>query len=233
MKVAKTKKHKEIANTLEDKHYSLDDSISLLKNLPKAKFDETIDIAFNLGVDPRHADQMVRGMFSPPNSLGKEIKIIVIASPDYAQEAKDAGADVVGGEELIETIQKDGVNFDVCIASTDMMPKIGKIAKILGPKGLMPNPKLGTATQQVGEAVKKAKSGQIEYRVEKAGIIHCGIAKLSFDANRINENIVSLTKEIIKAKPSGAKGTFIKKVYLSSTMGPAIPLEVSDLLSAA
>lgn len=216
---------------VETKEYALSDAIVLLKDISGAtKFDETIEIAMNLGVDPKHADQMVRGMVSLPNGTGKDIRVAVFANDNQKQEAVDAGADLVGLDDLIDQIAKGEINFDRCVATPDAMPKLSKVAKVLGPKGLMPNPKLGTVTPNVGEAVKAAKSGQVEFRVEKAGIIHAGVAKSSFDDKAILENIAAFISAVQKAKPAGAKGTYIKKITLTSTMGPAVLLNVQQVL---
>ena len=229
-----SKRLKEATSLLEEeKLYTLNDALDLIKKVLQAKFDETIDIVINLNVDPRHADQMVRGMFRLPNSLGKKVKVAAIVSDKFESDAKEAGADFVGGEELIDEIKSKGVFFDRCVASTDIMSKVGKVAKILGPKGLMPNLKLGTATTDVKSAIKDLKQGQIEYRVEKAGLVHAGVAKLSFPVEKIYENITSFIKEIQKAKPSGAKGTYFAGIHLSSTMGPSLKLDLHDVLNAA
>ena len=204
-----------------------------MKERSSAKFDETVELAMNLGVDPRHADQMVRGMVSLPNGTGKSVRVAVFARGDKAKEAEDAGADLVGAEELAEQVQKGEMNFDRCIATPDMMAVVGKLGRILGPRGLMPNPKLGTVTQDVAEAIKASKGGQVEYRVEKAGIIHAGIGKASFTEAALIENVRTLVDAVVKAKPSGAKGAYIKKISLSSTMGPGIKLDVADTLAGA
>jgi len=209
--------------------YSLEDAVEAVKKSSFAKFDETLDLALKLGVDPRHSDQMVRGMVSMPNGTGRSIRVAVFAKDNKAKEALDAGADIVGLEDLVESINKGEINFDVCIASPDMMGMVGKVAKVLGPKGMMPNPKLGTVTVNVAEAVRLAKAGQVEFRTEKAGIIHAGIAKKSFDNKAIVENIKALVSAIIKAKPANSKGTYLKAVYLSSTMGPSVMVDVSTL----
>jgi len=191
------------------------------------KFDETVEIAINLGVDPRHADQMVRGTVSLPHGTGKSLRVAVFAKGDKIAEAEAAGADLVGGDDLAEKVQKGEIDFDRCIATPDMMAVVGKLGKILGPKGLMPNPKLGTVTPDVAGAVKAAKAGQIEFRVEKAGIIHAGVGKASFSEDALAENVTAFVDAIAKAKPSGAKGTYMKKVSLSSTMGPRLRLEIA------
>ncbi len=210
--------------------YPIDEALALIRSKEAAKFDETLEIAMNLGVDPRHSDQMVRGMTGLPNGTGKEIRVAVFAKGDKEKEAKDAGADIVGEDELIDQVVAGNINFDRVIATPDMMPKIGKIAKILGPKGLMPNPKLGTVTQDVAKAVKDAKAGQVEYRVEKNGIVHAGVGKLSFDDKKLKENIIAFVSAVQQAKPSGAKGTYIERISLSSTMGPGVGIDVASAL---
>ena len=230
-------KGKRLRSALEgidrDHGYDLGDAVRMIKQNANAKFDETIELAMNLSVDPRHADQMVRGMVTLPNGTGKSVRVAVFAKGDKAQEATDAGADLVGAEDLAEKVQKGEIEFDRCIATPDMMAVVGKLGKILGPRGLMPNPKLGTVTPNVAEAIKGAKGGQVEYRVEKAGIIHAGIGKASFSEDALVENVRALVGAVSKAKPSGAKGTYIKKVSLSSTMGPGIKLDVASTLSSS
>ena len=216
-----------------DTVYELDAAVKLLKDNAKAKFDETIEISMNLGVDPRHSDQMVRGVVSLPKGTGKAVRVAVFARGDKADEAQSAGADVVGADDLAEKVEKGEIDFERVIATPDMMPVVGKLGKVLGPKGLMPNPKLGTVTPDVAKAVQDAKGGQVEYRVEKAGIIHVGIGKASFSEGDIAENICSLVDAVNKAKPSGAKGTYIKKISVSSTMGPGIKLDIGPLLERA
>src|ERR1700689_3438143 len=211
------------------KAYPLADAIALVKSIAKAKFDETIEMSMNLGVDPRHADQMVRGLTSLPNGTGKTVRVGVFARGAKAEEALAAGADVVGSDDLAEKVQAGDIQFDRCIATPDMMALVGKLGKILGPRGLMPNPKLGTVTMDVKGAVTAAKSGQVEFRAEKAGIIHAGIGKASFDDAKLVENIRALVDAIQKAKPAGAKGTYLQKVSLSSTMGPGIRIDISSL----
>jgi len=211
------------------KEYSIPDAIQLLKDRSKVKFDETVEIAVNLGVDPRHADQMVRGVVSLPHGTGKTMRVAVFARGPKAEEAQAAGADVVGAEDLAEQVQNGQIDFDRVIATPDMMAVVGRLGKILGPKGLMPNPKLGTVTMDVTGAVNAAKAGQVQYRVEKAGIVHAGIGKLSFDEAKLLENARSFVDAIIKAKPSGAKGTYLKQVAISSTMGPGLKIELSSL----
>lgn len=228
------KKGKRLSGAYEgidrDAVYSLDDAIRLLKENARAKFDETIELSMNLGVDPRHADQMVRGVVSLPKGTGKTIRVAVFAKGDKASEAEAAGADVVGAEDLAQRIEGGQIDFERVIATPDMMPVVGKLGKVLGPKGLMPNPKLGTVTADVAKAVQDAKGGQVEYRVEKAGIIHVGVGKASFSEGDIAENICTLVDAVNRAKPSGAKGTYIKKISVSSTMGPGIKLDIAPLL---
>ncbi|HYN39785.1 MAG TPA: 50S ribosomal protein L1, partial [Rhodospirillales bacterium] len=203
-------------------------AISLIKGASTAKFDETVEVAINLGVDPRHADQMVRGIVALPNGTGKQVRIAVFAKGDKAAEATAAGADVVGAEDLMEQVQKGEINFDRCIATPDMMGVVGRLGKILGPRGLMPNPKVGTVTMDVAGAVKAAKAGQVEFRVEKAGIVHGGVGKVSFAAPALEENIRAFVDAVIKAKPTGAKGTYVKRVSLSTTMGPGLRLNTAS-----
>ena len=225
-----TKNYKASLAAIEaDKFYNLDEAVKLVKSNARAKFDETIDLAINLGVDPRHADQVVRGMIELPHGTGKSVRVAVFARGDKAEEAKKAGADIVGAEDLMETIQKGEMDFDRCIATPDMMPIVGRLGKVLGPKGLMPNPKLGTVTADVAAAVSSAKAGSIEFRAEKTGIVHAGVGKASFSEAQLVENIAAFFAAIQKARPSGAKGTYIQKIALSSTMGPAVKL---DLLAA-
>ena len=209
------------------KQYGLDEAIALVKNNAKAKFDETVEISMNLGIDPRHADQMVRGLLSLPNGTGKTLRVGVFARGPKAEEAKAAGADVVGAEDLAEKVQAGEIAFDRCIATPDMMALVGRLGKILGPRGLMPNPKLGTVTMDVKGAVSAAKSGQVEYRAEKAGIVHAGVGKASFDGSKLAENIRAFVDAVQKARPTGAKGTYVKKIALSSTMGPGVTVDVS------
>jgi large subunit ribosomal protein L1 len=211
------------------KNYALDEAIKLIKSLSKAKFDETVEMSMNLGIDPRHADQMVRGLTNLPNGTGKTVRVGVFARGGKAEEALAAGADVVGAEDLMEKVQAGDIQFDRCIATPDMMGIVGRLGKILGPRGLMPNPRLGTVTMDVKGAVTAAKGGQVEFRAEKAGIIHAGIGKVSFDADKLLENARALADAIQKAKPTGAKGTYVQKVAISSTMGPGIRVDVSSL----
>ncbi|MCV2866251.1 50S ribosomal protein L1 [Albidovulum sediminicola] len=209
---------------------SVEDAVKLIKTAASAKFDETLEIAMNLGVDPRHADQMVRGVVTLPNGTGKTVRVAVFARAAKADEAKAAGADIVGAEDLMETIQSGKIEFDRCIATPDMMPLVGRLGKILGPRNLMPNPKVGTVTMDVKAAVEAAKGGEVQFKVEKAGVIHAGIGKVSFDEAKLAENVRAFVDAVSKAKPSGAKGAYLKKVSLSSTMGPGVSV---DLASAA
>jgi large subunit ribosomal protein L1 len=228
-----TKRAKAAAESVDrNKQYNLEEAVALLKAHASAKFDETVEIAMNLGVDPRHADQMVRGVVSLPNGTGKSVRVAVFARDEKAEEAKSAGAEIVGAEELAEDIQKGEMNFDRVIATPDMMAVVGRLGKVLGPRGLMPNPKLGTVTADVAQAVKDAKGGQVEFRVEKEGIIHAGVGKASFSEGALVQNIQALTDAVNKAKPSGAKGTFMKQVTISSTMGPGVKVDVSTAASA-
>jgi large subunit ribosomal protein L1 len=213
------------------KAYPLAEAVALVKQGASAKFDETIEVALNLGVDPRHADQMVRGTVDLPHGTGKSVRIAVFAKGDKAQEAKAAGADVVGAEDLAAVIQGGEINFDRCIATPDMMPVVGRLGRILGPRGLMPNPKLGTVTPNVGQAVRAAKAGQVQFRVEKAGIVHGGVGKASFDQASLVANIKAFVDAVSRAKPSGAKGTYMKRVAISSTMGPGVHVEIASLTS--
>ena len=212
-----------------NKAYSVNEASKIIKEAAKAKFDETIEISVNLGVDPRHADQMVRGSVAMPNGTGKTMRVAVFARDAKAEEAKDAGAEFVGAEELAEQIQNGEQGFDRVIASPDMMGVVGRLGKVLGPRGLMPNPKLGTVTPDVAEAVKTAKAGEVQFRVEKAGVIHAGIGKASFDADKIAQNAQAFLDAIQKARPSGAKGTYMKKVTMSSTMGPGIFIDATQI----
>lgn len=210
------------------KLYALDEAVKILKDAAKGrKFDETFEVAMNLGVDPRHADQAVRGMIELPHGTGATLRVAVFAKDEKAEEAKKAGADIVGADDLADKILKGEIDFDRCIATPDMMPLVGRLGKVLGPKGLMPNPKLGTVTPDVKKAVESAKGGAIEYRAEKAGIIHAGVGKASFDEKKLVENIEAFIAEIIRVKPSGAKGTYVRKITLTSTMGPGLKLDPS------
>ena len=212
------------------KMYALKDAVKLLKANAKTKFDETVDVALNLTIDPKQSDQLVRGVVAMPNGLGKAVRVAVFAKAEKAEAAKKAGADIVGSDELVEAISKGEINFDVCIASPDMMGTVGKVAKILGPKGLMPNPKLGTVTPDVEKAVKAAKAGQVEFKVEKAAIIHAGVGKVSFTEEAITQNLAAFIEAVNKAKPAGVKGNLIKKISISSSMGPGIKLDLNDVL---
>ena len=211
------------------KSYALDEAIRLIKGASKAKFDETIEMSLNLGIDPRHADQMVRGLTNLPNGTGKTVRVGVFARGPKADEAASAGADVIGAEDLAEKIQAGEIAFDRCIATPDMMGIVGRLGKILGPRGLMPNPRLGTVTMDLRGAITAAKGGQVEFRAEKAGIVHAGIGKVSFDEAKLAENARALADAIQKAKPTGAKGTYLQRVSISSTMGPGIRVDVSSL----
>ena len=214
-----------------DAFYSVTDAVDLVKGGAKAKFDETIELAINLGVDPRHADQMVRGVCVLPNGTGRSVRVAVFAKDAKAEEAKKAGADIVGAEDLMKDIQDGKMDFDKVIATPDMMPLVGRLGQILGPKGMMPNPKVGTVTMDVAKAVTDSKGGAVEFRVEKAGIIHAGVGKASFSADALSQNVSAFIGAIMKAKPSGAKGTFMKKVTLSSTMGPGVKIDPSEALT--
>jgi large subunit ribosomal protein L1 len=226
-----SKKQKAITIDREKLH-GVDEAIGLAKANATSKFDETIEVAINLGVDPRHADQMVRGVVTLPKGTGKDVRVGVFAKGAKADEAKAAGADVVGAEDLMEIVQGGTIDFDRCIATPDMMGIVGRLGKVLGPKGLMPNPKLGTVTMDVAAAVKAAKGGQVEYRVEKAGIIHSGIGKASFPAADLRANFDALVDAIVKAKPSGAKGKYVRKLAVSSTMGPGIKIDTAEVAGA-
>ncbi len=224
------KKHSEAMSKIDrNKVYPLGTAVDVVKQTAYAKFDETVDVAVKLGVDPRHADQMVRGAVVLPNGLGKNVRVLVFAKGEKEKEAVDAGADYVGADDLVAKIQGGWFDFDTAIATPDMMGVVGKIGKLLGPRGLMPNPKVGTVTFEVGKAVKESKAGKVEFRVEKAGIIHAPVGKVSFDAEMLKGNLLALVEALVKAKPSAAKGTYIKKISLSSTMGAGINLDISDV----
>ncbi|HEX2479664.1 MAG TPA: 50S ribosomal protein L1 [Geminicoccaceae bacterium] len=214
-----------------EKAYPLDQAITLVKQAASAKFDETVEIALNLGVDPRHADQMVRGTADLPHGTGKSVRVAVFARGDKADEARAAGADLVGAEDLAQTVQEGEINFDRCIATPDMMPVVGRLGRILGPRGLMPNPKLGTVTPNIAQAVEAAKAGQVQFRVEKAGIVHAGIGKASFAPDLLHANVRAFVDAVNRAKPSGAKGSYVKRAALSSTMGPGVRLDVASLVA--
>jgi large subunit ribosomal protein L1 len=224
-----SKRQKAMSEIDRSRFYGVDEAISVVKSNATAKFDETIEVAMNLGVDPRHADQMVRGVVSLPKGTGKTVRVAVFAKGAKADEAKAAGADVVGAEDLMEQVQGGNINFDRVIATPDMMGVVGRLGKVLGPKGLMPNPKLGTVTMDVTKAVTDAKGGQVEFRVEKAGIIHAGIGKASFSEDDLKENFRAFMDAIHKAKPSGAKGKFVNKVSISSTMGPGVKIDLAEV----
>jgi large subunit ribosomal protein L1 len=232
--MAKTgKRLRNLQETIErGKSYDVAEAVKLIKQSAVAKFDETVELAVNLGVDPRHADQMVRGVCQLPNGTGREVRVAVFAKPERQDEAREAGAEVVGAEDLVEEIQKGNINFDKCIATPDMMPLVGRLGKVLGPRGMMPNPKVGTVTNDIAEAVKSAKGGAVEFRVEKAGIVHAGVGKASFPEDALVQNIRAFTDAVVKAKPAGAKGTYLKKLSLTSTMGPGVQLDMSSVLNA-
>jgi large subunit ribosomal protein L1 len=209
--------------------YGIDEALTLVKGTSFAKFDETVDVAVRLGVDPRHADQMVRGAVVLPNGLGKDVRVLVFAKGEKEKEARDAGADYVGAEDLVAKIQEGWFDFDTAIATPDMMGVVGKIGKLLGPRGLMPNPKVGTVTFDVGRAVQESKAGKVEFRVEKAGIVHAPVGKVSFDADKLRGNLLALVEALVKAKPSAAKGNYLRKITISSTMGPGIKLDLTEV----
>ena len=211
---------------------AVEEAVKLIKGAASAKFDETLEIALNLGVDPRHADQMVRGVVALPNGTGKTVRVAVFARGAKADEAKAAGADIVGAEDLMETIQSGKIEFDRCIATPDLMPLVGRLGKILGPRNLMPNPKVGTVTMDVKTAVEGAKGGEVQFKVEKAGVIHAGVGKVSFTEDKLAQNIRAFVDAVSKAKPTGAKGTYLKKVSLSSTMGPGVSVDISSATQA-
>ena len=229
--MAKVSKNKAAARAAFDgkSNLTVEDAVALVKANTKAKFDETVEIAMNLGVDPRHADQMVRGVVTLPNGTGKHVRVAVFARGPKADEAKAAGAEIVGAEDLLETIQSGKIEFDRCIATPDMMPLVGRLGKILGPRNLMPNPKVGTVTMDVKSAVEAAKGGEVQFKAEKAGVVHAGVGKASFDAAKLAENIRAFVDAVNRAKPSGAKGTYVKRVAVSSTMGPGVHVDPSSV----
>lgn len=229
----KSKKFTEAASRVEDKNYTIDDAIKLCKETSFAKFDETVDLAFNLGVDPRHADQMIRGAIALPAGTGKSVRVCVITSGEKIAAAEAAGADFVGGDDLVAKIAGGWLEFDRVIASPDMMGKLGRIGRVLGPRGLMPNPKLGTVTPDVAKAVTEQKAGKVEYRTEKNGIIHVPIGKKSFEDGKLRENLNAIVNAIVKAKPASAKGTYLKTLTLSTTMGPGVKIDTLEALSIA
>ena len=207
---------------------TVEEAVALVKNNATAKFDETVEISMNLGVDPRHADQMVRGVVGLPNGTGKDVRVAVFARGPKADEAKEAGADIVGAEDLMETVQGGTIEFDRCIATPDMMPIVGRLGKVLGPRNLMPNPKVGTVTMDVADAVKAAKGGEVQFKAEKAGVVHAGVGKASFDEAKLVENVRAFVGAVARAKPTGAKGTYMKKIAISSTMGPGVSIDVDN-----
>jgi large subunit ribosomal protein L1 len=227
---------KRVAKNLDgidrNKAYPLGEALKLLKDRATAKFDETVEVAMNLGVDPRHADQMVRGVVNLPNGTGRSVRVAVFAKGAKADEARAAGADIVGAEDLVEIVQKGTIDFDRCIATPDMMPLVGRLGKVLGPRGMMPNPKVGTVTMDVANAVKGAKGGSVEFRIEKAGIVQAGVGKASFSAEQLSQNIRTFVDAVSKAKPSASKGTFIKKIAISSSMGPGVRVDTQSALNA-
>lgn len=226
------KKLSELVN--KDLTHSLEEGLQIVKSLPseaKVKFDETVDIVFKLGVDPRQSDQMVRGVVAMPHGLGKQVRVAVFTKPERLDEAKNAGADVVGSDDLVDEVKNGRMDFDLCIATPDMMVKVGTLGKVLGPKGMMPNPKLGTVSNDITAAVKQAKSGQVEYKTEKAGLVHAGVGKLSFDKAALKENIIALYQALLGAKPATSKGVYMQKMYISTTMGPAIPIDLQRVVS--
>jgi large subunit ribosomal protein L1 len=214
------------------KLYGLEEAVKLVKERATAKFDETVEVAMNLGVDPRHADQMVRGVCNLPNGSGRTLRVAVFARGAKADEARAAGADVVGAEDLVQTVSEGKIDFDRCIATPDMMPLVGRLGKVLGPRGLMPNPKVGTVTMDIATAVKASKGGSVEFRVEKAGIVHGAVGKASFSAEKLSENIKAFADAVAKAKPAGAKGTYVQRVAISSTMGPGVKIEPGSVMGA-
>jgi large subunit ribosomal protein L1 len=226
------KKYEAAAKLVDKPSYALGDAMPLLKKASFVKFDETVEVAMRLGVDPKHADQMVRGTVVLPHGLGKTKRVIVIASGEKVREAREAGADEVGGDDLVQKIQGGWLDFDAVIATPDMMKSVGRLGKVLGPRGLMPNPKTGTVTQDVEKAVQEVKAGKVEFRVDKTGIIHCAIGKASFDAGKLEENAQALIQTVIKAKPATAKGRYVKSIVVSSTMGPGITIDLASVEAA-
>ncbi len=226
------KKYAVARKLVEKPAYTLADAMPLVKKAAFAKFDETVELAMRLGVDPKHADQMVRGTVVLPHGLGKSKRVIVIASGEKVREARDAGADEAGGDDLVQRIQSGWLDFDAVVATPDMMKSVGKLGKVLGPRGLMPNPKTGTVTMDVARAVKEVKAGKVEFRVDKTGIIHCPVGKVSFDAAKLAENAHALISNVIKAKPATAKGRYVKSIVISSTMGPGVPIDLASVEAA-
>ncbi len=216
-----------------EKLHTIDEAVKLVKERASAKFDETVEVAVNLGVDPRHADQMVRGVCSLPHGTGRTVRVAVFAKGPKAEEAKKAGADVVGAEDLMEQVQGGEINFDKVIATPDMMAVVGRLGKILGPRGMMPNPKVGTVTMDVAKAIADSKGGAVEFRVEKAGIVHAGVGKASFSEQALAENVKALLDALVKAKPAGAKGQYLKRISISSTMGPGVKVDIAEASTAA
>ena len=232
--MAQGKRYREARAKVDvDTAYPIDEALKLVKDTASARFDETVEVAVKLGVEPKYADQMVRGMVSLPAGTGKTVRVAVFARDAKAEEAREAGADVVGAEDLMEEVQGGRMDFDRVIASPDMMSVVGRLGKVLGPRGLMPNPKVGTVTPNVGQAVKDAKGGSVEFRVEKKGIVHAGIGKVSFSEDQLRDNLAAFVDALIKAKPSGAKGQYVRKVAVSSTMGPGVSVDYSELLTSA
>jgi large subunit ribosomal protein L1 len=226
------KKYREAAKLVDKAAYTLTDAMPLVKKAAYAKFDETVEVAMRLGVDPKHADQMVRGTVVLPHGLGKSKRVLVIASGDKIREAREAGADEVGGDDLVQKIQGGWMEFDGVIATPDMMKSVGKLGKVLGPRGLMPNPKTGTVTMEVARAVKEVKAGKVEFRVDKTGIIHCPVGKVSFEAQRLAENAQALISSVLKAKPATAKGRYVRSIVISSTLGPGVPIDLASVEAA-
>jgi large subunit ribosomal protein L1 len=226
------KKYREAVKLVDKAAYTLTDAMPLVKKAAYAKFDETVEVAMRLGVDPKHADQMVRGTVVLPHGLGKTKRVLVIASGDKVREAREAGADEVGGDDVVQKIQSGWMEFDGVIATPDMMKSVGKLGKVLGPRGLMPNPKTGTVTMDVARAVKEVKAGKVEFRVDKTGIIHCPVGKVSFDAHRLAENAQALISSILKAKPATAKGRYVRSIVISSTLGPGVPIDLTSVEAA-